>query len=165
MSVVVTDQEYESINEVLLEIEKQSKKGLGKWSKTRFEYRFAYIDAVIAHATFQGLIFFSHYTQTKAYFDLTVETTAHAIERKNQEKRPATVIVDGLTGRNIDRFKRGLRERQINVRKVKGARDESEPIVRLADAVAGFLRDFLEGQEYAEPLYRKARQDGVIQEI
>jgi hypothetical protein len=58
-----------------------------------------------------------------------------------------------------------LRERQINVRKVKGARDESEPIVRLADAVAGFLRDFLEGQEYAEPLYRKARQDGVIQEI
>ena len=165
VSVVVTDQEYETLNDLLLEIEQQSKKGQSKWGKTRFEYRVAYISAVIAHASFKELIFFSQYTQTKAYFDLTVATTAKALAHKNQEDRPVTVIVDGLTGKSIDRFKRGLRAQQINVRKVKGARDEAEPLVRLADAVAGFLRDFLGGQKYAASLYQQARQGRIIQEL
>lgn len=165
VSVIVTDKEYEFLNQTLLEIEELSKKGQGKWNKTRFEYRLAYIDGVISRIAFEGLIYFSHFANSRAYFDMTVETTANAIECKNQENYPATVIVDGLSGRNIDRFKRGLRNRKINVRKVKGARDESEPLIRLADAIAGFIRDFLEGQEYAQKLYERARQDGIIQEI
>ena len=144
VSVVVTDREYETLNDLLLAIEQTGKKGRGKWSKTRFEYRVAYISAVIAHPFFREMVFFSRYTETKAYFDLTVTTTAQAIAAKDQRQCPATVVVDGLTGMSIDRFKRGLRAQQINVRKVKGARDEAEPLVRLADAVAGFLRDFLE---------------------
>lgn len=165
VSVIVTDQEYGVLNDLLLEIEQQSKKGPGKWGKTRFEYRVAYISAVIAHASFRELIFFSRYTQTKAYFDLTVATTAKALAHKQQAQHPVTVIVDGLTGKSIDHFKRGLRAQQINVRKVKGARDESEPLVRLADAVAGFLRDFLDGQKYAVSLYQQASRGRIIQEL
>ena len=105
VSVVVTDQEYETLNDLLLELERQSKKGLGKWGKTRFEYRVSYISAVIAQPLFRELIYFSRYTETKAYFDLTVATTAKAIAAKDQLQRPATVVVDGLTGKSIDRFK------------------------------------------------------------
>lgn len=165
VSVVVTDQEYVSLNDELLEIEQMSRKGLGKWSKTRFEYRLAYIEAVINRTSFRNLIFFSLYNHTKAYLDLTVETTAKAIKCKNQEAFPSTVVVDGLTGKNVDRFKRALRQRQINVRKVKGARDESEAMIRLADAVAGFIRDFIDGQDYTTSLYRKAKQNRIIQEL
>jgi len=96
---------------------------------------------------------------------LTVETTAKAIHHKNSQAAPATVIVDGLSGRDVDRFKTRLRGSGVNVRKVRGARDESEPIVRLADAVAGFVRDFLQGQPYAPKLYEKAIREGIFVEI
>ncbi len=165
VSVIVTGQEYERLNEMLIEIEERSRKSLKKWSRARFEYRVAYIEAVIALPLFRGLIFFSRYTNSQAYFDLTVETTAKAIHHKNKEAAPATVIVDGLSGRDVDRFKTRLRGSGVNVRKVRGARDESEPIVRLADAVAGFVRDFLEGQPYAPKLYEKALREGIFIEL
>jgi len=45
VSVVVTGQEYERLNEMLIEIEDRSSKSLKKWSKARFEYRLAYIES------------------------------------------------------------------------------------------------------------------------
>jgi uncharacterized protein DUF3800 len=165
VSVILTDHEYEHINQILIEIEERSGKRLKKWSKARFEYRLAYIESIIGQPLFRGLILFSHYVNNQAYFDLTVETTAKAIHHKNKEAFPATVIVDGLRGRDVDRFKTRLRGSGINVRKVRGARDESEPIVRLADAVAGFVRDFLEGQTYAVKLYEQAIRDGIFSEL
>jgi hypothetical protein len=165
VSVIVTGQEYDLLNEVLIEIEERSSKSLKKWSRARFEYRVAYIEAVITQPLFRGLIFFSRYINSQAYFDLTVETTAKAIHHKNNQAAPATVIVDGLSGRDVNRFKTRLRGFGVNVRKVRGARDESEPIVRLADAVAGFVRDFLEGQPYTPELYEKALREGIFMEI
>ncbi len=165
VSVVVTDHEYERINETRIEIEERSGKRLKKWSRARFDYRLAYVEAVIAQPLFRELIFFSHYTGSQDYFKLTVETAAKAIHHRDQEDHPATVIVDGLSGRDVDRFKRSLRQLHVNVRKVRGARDESEPIIRLADAVAGFVRDFLEGQNYAAKLCEKAIREGIFQEL
>ena len=164
VSVVVTDHEVERLNEILIEIEERSGKRWKKWSKARFDYRVAYLEAVIAQPLFRGLIFFSRYRESKAYFDLTVETAAKALH-KSQADLPVTVVVDGLRGRDIDRFKTSLRQRHINVRKVRGVRDESEPMVRLADAVAGFVRDFLEGQSYAIKLYGKAIKEKMIEEL
>ena len=165
VSVVVTNQDYEQINELLMEIEEQSGKQLKKWSKARFRDRLAYIEAVIQQPLFRGLIFFSRHANSQAYFELTVETTARAIHHKNKEASPATVTVDGLRGRDVNRFKTRLRGSGVNVRKVRGARDESEPIVRLADAAVGFIRDFLEGQDYAVKLYENAIRDGIFSEL
>jgi Protein of unknown function (DUF3800) len=165
VSVIVTAEEYDRVNQVLLEIEQQSKKGLGKWHKTKYQFRVSYIEQVLAHPIFPDTVFFSHYTETQAYFDLTVETTAKAVLHKASSEYTTTVTVDGLSGRDVNRFKRRLRELRVNVRKVRGARDESEPLVRLADAIAGFVRDYLEGQEYAQALFQKAHTAGVIREL
>ncbi len=165
VSVVVTDHEYERLNEILLEIEERSGKRWKKWSRARFDYRLAYIEAVIAQPLLRDLVFFSRYTDSQAYFALTVETTAKALHHKQQAGFPVTVIVDGLGGRDIDRFKTSLRQLHVNVRKVRGVRDESEPIVRLADAVAGFVRDYMEKQSYAVRLYEKALREKMIQEL
>ena len=110
----------------------------------------------------RGLVFFSRYAESRAYFDLTVETVAKALHHKGQASQSVTVVVDGLRGRDINRFKTSLRHRQVNVRKVRGVRDESEPIIRLADAIAGFVRDYLEGQSYALKLYEKAIKEGLL---
>ena len=37
--------------------------------------------------------------------------------------------------------------------------------IRLADATAGFVRDYVEGQTYAGPLYLDGVSNGVIREV
>jgi len=106
VSVVVTDDEYDRINEALIEIEQRSNKRLDKWHKARFTARLAYLQAVIANPLLTGTIFFSHYTESQDYFELTVETTARAIQYKSAAIQPATIVVDGLSGQSIDRFKK-----------------------------------------------------------
>ncbi len=165
VSVVVTDDEYDRINDALIEIERRSKKRFDKWRKARFKHRLAYIQSVIANPLLTGAIFFSHYTESQDYFELTVETTERAIQHKAEATQPATIVVDGLSGQSIDRFKKSLRQRQVNARKVRGARDESEPLIRLADAVAGFVRDFIEGQAYAAEYYEQAVKNGALREL
>ncbi len=165
VSVVVTDDEYDRINEALIEIEQRSNKRLDKWRKARFKARLAYLEAVIASPLLTGTIFFSHYTASLAYFELTVETTARAIQHKAAATQPVTIVVDGLSGQSIDRFKKSLRKLHVNARKVRGVRDESEPLIRLADAIAGLVRDFIEGQPYAVEWYEKAIASGVLREL
>jgi len=112
-----------------------------KWQKSSFERRVSDLRAVLNHPLFEGKIFFSHYSQTQAYVDLTVYTTAKAINTKARGEYKVTVTVDGLSGVEVRRFAKGLRQLNIQVRKVRGARDESDPSIRLADAMAGFIRD------------------------
>jgi len=39
---------------------------------------------------------------------------------------------------------------RIGVKKVRGMKDESDPLLRVADTICGFLRDYLEGQKYTK---------------
>jgi hypothetical protein len=54
----------------------------------------AYIEQVLAHPIFPDTVFFSHYTETQAYFDLTVETTAKAVLHKASSEYTTTVTVE-----------------------------------------------------------------------
>ena len=51
------------------------------------------------------------------------------------------------------------------MKKIRGLWDDSDEFIRLADAPAGFVRDYLEGQTYAGPLYLDGVSTGVIQEV
>jgi len=48
---------------------------------------------------------------------------------------------------------------------VRGIRDESDALIRLADSIAGFVRDAIEGKAYAQPLYQEATRKSVIREL
>jgi hypothetical protein len=63
------------------------------------------------------------------------------------------------------RFAAGVRKLGIAVRKVRGARDESDELIRLADAVAGFVRDALEGSSVMQALFDQALRRGVIRKV
>jgi hypothetical protein len=58
-----------------------------------------------------------------------------------------------------------VRKLGIAVRKVRGARDESDELIRLADAVAGFVRDALEGSSVMQALFDQALRRGVIRKV
>jgi len=165
VSVVVTEQEQEEFARELERIEAESGKRHIKWHKSSVTRKIAYIKAVLACPVFQRTIYFSHYTNSKAYVDLTVYTTAKAILQRARAEYKATVIVDGLSGAEVRHFASELRKLHIRIRKVRGARDEAEPGIRLADAFAGFIRDALEEEEYAQELYQEARKRGFVREV
>ncbi len=166
VSVVIADQEYGQMAMALEEIEHASKKSIGKWRKTTFEIRIAYLEAVLKNPLFVDTIYFAQYAGSQDYLDLTVQTTANAIRcRTVSDDYIATITVDGLKGKEVDKFKRRLRMLNISVRKVRGARDESDPMIRLADAFAGFIRDYLEGQTYAQQMFERAVNAGVVREL
>ncbi|OGL89831.1 hypothetical protein A3J36_02710 [Candidatus Uhrbacteria bacterium RIFCSPLOWO2_02_FULL_54_37] len=47
---------------------------------------------------------------------------------------------------------------------MRGVRDEGDCFVRLADAMAGFIRGALEGQPYITTLFPQAKERGFIRE-
>ena len=63
-----------------------------------------------------------------------------------------TVILDGANWEEEEEVKRALRAAGVRWKKCVGKRDEAEPVLRLADSLAGFLRDKIED----EPMARKA---------
>jgi len=59
----------------------------------------------------------------------------------------------------------GLKSLHIRYKKVRGMKEQANPILRLADALAGFLRDYIEGQKYAKEAYKKCKISEFITEI
>jgi len=165
VAVVVTEKEQEYLRAALEQIEQQTQKGRLKWQKTVFARRTAYLNAIFATPLLAGKVFFARYAETKVYLDLTIYTTAKAILKKTKGPYRTTVWVDGLGKQEARRFERGLRGLKIKVRKVRGLQEESDPLMRLADAAAGFIRDALEGRGYAQELYREAIRKGIIREV
>lgn len=97
--------------------------------------------------------------------DLMVYASARAILFKCREPYTATVIIDGLSGADVRKFGRGLRALRVSVRKVRGIDDERDALVRLADALAGFVRDYVEGQPYAVRIFRESGGERLLREL
>ena len=76
---------------------------------------------------------------------LSIETIAEAIRVLRPSGSRVYIYVDGLAKTKRGYYKTGLRKLNCSVRKVNGIqKDENEPLIRFADAVAGALRDLLE---------------------
>jgi hypothetical protein len=55
------------------------------------------------------------------------------------------VFVDGIDRQKAEELTNALRVRGVSLEKVRGRRDESEPLIRLADMWAGCIRAALKG--------------------
>ena len=162
VSVVIPEKEREFLKAKLETIEKKSKKGVRKWFHTNKERKEVYMKQIIESNLFKDSIFYSKYEESRAYVDLTILTTAKAVLRKAKKPYEATILVDGLGRSERYRFAAGLRRLKIKVRKVRGIRDQSDAFIRLADAIAGFVRDYLEGDKIMKELYKKAAVKSII---
>ena len=165
VSVVITGSEREGLRNKLRKIEQMSGKGTKKWTKATRDQRRKFIEAIITDKDFIGNIFYTRYSDSRAYIDLTILTTAKALLGKAKPPYETTIFVDGLKRTERHRFAAGLRRLKVKVRKVRGIREQSDEFIRLADAVAGFVRDSLENDQIMESLYKKAEQNKVIRKI
>jgi hypothetical protein len=61
---------------------------------------------------------------------------------------------------------RRLRHLGVRTRKVRGVRkDESDALIRLADALCGFVRAAIEGQEVMKKLFEWGKKKGYLKEL
>lgn len=162
VSVIVGDKERDELRAIVERIEEETGKRHLKWQKTSHVVRVAYLRRLIQEDILKGKVCFSVYRQTQAYVDLTILTVAKSILRKAKDDYKASIFVDGLDRVEVRKFATGLRKLHIHTRKVRGVRDESEALIRLADAFCGFLRDHVEGRAYTKDLYTEASRKGIL---
>ncbi len=165
VAVVILVNEKLKIEKQLEELEYASKKHKTKWRKAKHFQREAYITGLNKIPFLKNSFYYSVYENTILFADLVAMTTAKAILDKTTGEYTASITVDGLS-RNLEkRFATTIRKLKIKTVKVKGARDESSPLIRLADALAGLFRDASEGEQWARIAVSQFDKKGFSNEI
>jgi hypothetical protein len=167
VSVLIVTTDRDALIAELEKIERLSGKGNAKWIHTRSGTRVAYIEAMLSNKKFNDILFFSVYTNVKSYMALTILSTAKAVLATAKPTSVSTVYVDGLPKAHVRKFGSDLRKLNIQTRKVLGIRrEESNALLRLADACCGFVRLALfEREESFMGLFRMARAAGYLKEV
>lgn len=165
--VVVLEKQVdiEALHKTLEKIEKLTKKNLLKWTKTPFEVRKEYLKLLTEINELKGTIFYSIYQDTKEYIHLTSLTVAKSILSKEDENYVTTIIIDGLKDKEMEAVRKELKKLKIHYKKIRGMKDEQDSILRLADSIAGLLRDHLEQQAYTKAILNKFKKAKVIIEV
>lgn len=152
---------------LLAKIESESGKEKHKWHGSRHELHKSYINSVLAEPYFKGDLYFRVYSATEDYGQLTLETVADVIKLREPGPRRAIVWLDGLEDSMVDGAGVKLRRLGVNLRKhgLVKTDDQKDSLARLADAVAGFVRDARSGVPDMPELLEKALKNEVICEI
>ncbi|MBI5653648.1 MAG: DUF3800 domain-containing protein [Chloroflexi bacterium] len=166
VSVVITGRERDSLIERCAEIEQRTRKGRIKWIKTDYTRRVEYIRQILAEPAFRGKLNFASYRNTRDYLPRTVLTIARAITALALDDYKASVLIDGLPRAQEKWVGIELRHLRIKIKKVRGVlKEENDALVRLADALCGFVRAALEGQAEMRKLFERAKKSGTLKEL
>jgi len=164
VGAVILRANQDSARAVLVRIEAESRKGQRKWAKSARDQKREYLDRILLRDEFR--LFFSCYRNTTAYQVAMTRTCAKAIEiAAPSNDYHVNVFIDGLSRNDQRTVAAGLHGWGIPVKKVRGLRDESDEIIRLADALAGFTREYVEGRSYVTWYHDEAIGRGLLEEI
>jgi hypothetical protein len=142
---VVSAEEQDGLRRALMKIEEDAGTGSRKWHKSRSERRLRYLALVLDRHIASGDVFFGCYEKPLPYFFPFIEILERAIRAKGLTSYTARVFVDGIDRQKARELTNALRLRGVSLERVKGRRDESEPVIRLADMWAGCIRAALRG--------------------
>ncbi len=159
---VVVANERDQLSQYLEAVEHDSGIGKRKWvrAKSVATSRDQYLASVSTDELKQKIFYSSYADSGKGTFEyLTVLAIAKAVHTYRETHRmgddyKVSITIDGLKGAEGQRIGRELRELGIKIRKIRGARDESEPLLRLADRIAGLVRDAESGGRVYKAIQR-----------
>lgn len=163
--VVVSLESRDALADRLATIEQSTHKGRRKWKKSEPARRLAYMRAVLRELAPLFRLFYGVHYSTRDYTTATASTAAAVLELVAAGDDRATVLVDALSAERQKEIGVMLRRRKVraDVRGIK--RDESNPLIRLADAIAGFVRDALEGGAEESKLWKQALKAGQLRDV
>jgi hypothetical protein len=134
-----------------------------KWHKTRSDRRIALLESVAKRGIGQGQTYLGLFDKPTPYFLPMVDTIERGITHASEGKRShAIVLVDGIDRKKSLELTNGLRSRGVRLNYVRSARDESEPLIRLADMWAGCARAAFLGQAQAKRLLDQGVTSGHL---
>ena len=163
MSVVIAAKEdVVSVKRNLLRIEKESGKRLAKWKKTHPRVRERFLKEVLNIGALKKSVFYASYQNRKDYITLTGSAVAKAILQKAESDYSATIYVHGFNPAEAKKVIKELKKFRVKYRKVRGMRESSDVLIRLADALVGFVRDWQEGKKYAQALFKEFQERKLV---
>lgn len=168
VAIVVIGKERDKLLTLCEKLEKESGKGKFKWGKADKKLRLRYLSGIFARSFVKEKLRYSVFRDSKDYDLATIMAIAKAVKWKEIRKKYTTLVyVDGLTKVKRREYGVNLRKLGIPIRKVQGVtKDENNPLTRLADAIAGFVRDALERQaKDIEKLFEQAVRNKVLVEV
>jgi hypothetical protein len=165
VAVVILEGDRAALSALCEEFESTSRKGRLKWGKAQQVYRLNYLRLVFAQNAFQGKLCYCVFQGMKDYETATIQAIERALAvQQSGQPFAAHIYVDGLSKTKRQHYAVQLRRLGVHPRKVQGVmKDENNALIRLADAVAGFVRDVLDG-DTGDPrtLFDEARNSGVL---
>lgn len=127
-----------------------------------------YLRLVIADRRFKGVLRYSVFRQTTDYDLATIIAIAKSIHwHEPEEPYTTNIYIDGLAKAKRPEYSRELRGLGVPTHKLRGViKDENNALIRLADSLAGFIRDALTGgNEELQTLLKRGRRNGVVIEV
>ena len=110
-------------------------------------------------------LFYSVYHDTKKYNYLTSTTIAKAVQAVTKEDCFVLIVVDGMNKKEMEKMRIDMKNLGIRYRHIRGMKDEQNVYLRLADSIAGFVRDYLEGDKYTPVFFENFVKRGFLQEV
>lgn len=165
VAIVVTESERDALRKQCSAIEFGSGKGQRKWVKSKHDRRLAYMKQVLQIPALYGKLCFEASYDHVDYLEATVRAIAGSLRLVESAEFQATVLIDGLPRSEEREVGLQLRRLGVPVKKVRGAKDETDVLIRLADAVCGFVRAALEGQPDMRSLLDEQLRHGVVREV
>ncbi len=164
VAVILTGDVRSTRHNQLLEIEKEAATHGLKWHKTKLDRSLKYLGLVLDQNSTAGQTYIGYFKKPTPYFFPIVDTIEAAIKQftQNGTDYQATIYVDGIDKKKALELTNVLRSHAIRLRRVRSARDESEPCIRLADMWAGCARSALLGNREAQKMMRKAEKKNSI---
>jgi len=168
VAIVVTEIETDELIGLCEEAEEISGKGKIKWGKAKHEQRIKYLRELLGDSRFAGRLRYCVFRGDRDYDSCTITAISRAVSwRKPKGRFTTSVYVDGLSKSKRHRYGATLRRMGTPVHQVRGVtRDESNALTRLADAVAGFVRDAMESRSgEVRTLFERATRKGRLKEV
>jgi len=109
-----------------------------------------------------GEIFFGTFPKPVPFFFPMLEVLESAIRAAASPPYTARIFVDRIDGKKAAELTNALRLRGISLEMVRSRRDESEPLIRLADMWAGCIRAAILGRRPEQELLRRAGETNCI---
>lgn len=166
---VTTIAPKEGLDQLLEAAEYESGKGKLKWHKNSTRKRDAYIERTIRAKLPLGVYYRIFEGPELSYEMTTVLAASNAIRVYLRQRKitsyKATVVIDGLPRSLQGQVGRKMRRFGIKTKSVRGERDEASPVIRLADAVAGLLRQAYRGDAHFEAMRRQLEKKRLLEFI
>lgn len=152
----------------LMKIERLSGKQEKKWQKTRNKERLKYISQIFDDPLIKKHLkaFYSVFQRAgKSYVTFTIYAVTNILTQKIKKSEKVNIMIDAFNKNEQRKFSGKLRQFGLPVDKVRGGRDQSDPLLRLADALVGFVRDGIEGHSQVKLLFSQLKRNELISEV